>query len=75
MCVCGGGGGGVCVWGGGCVSACVRVRVWGWVGVCVCCRDKHIIYLFLSRQKTCFVATNTCLSRQTRVCRDKARQK
>ena len=26
---------------------------------------------FLSRQKTCFVATDTCLPRETRVCRDK----
>ena len=31
------------------------------------CRDKHC----LSRLKTCFVATNTCLLRQIRVCRDK----
>ena len=27
--------------------------------------------ILLSRQKTYFVATNTCLSQQTRVCRDK----
>ena len=31
------------------------------------CRDKHC----LSRLKTCFVATNTCLLRQIRLCRDK----
>ena len=45
------------------------------------CRDKSMLVLsrqnyvcgdkYLSRQNTCFVATNTHLSRQTRVCRDK----
>ena len=31
-----------------------------------------IFVVCLPRQKTCFVATNTCLSRQTRVCGDKS---
>ena len=47
-------------------------------------RDKHMLVatnkniilsrqksILLSRQKRCFVVTNTCLSRQTSVCRDK----
>ena len=33
---------------------------------------KYHFCLCLTRQKTCFVATNTCLSRQTRVSGDKS---
>ena len=38
-------------------------------------RDKHNLVatsILLSRQKTCFVVTNTCLSLQTHVCHNKS---
>ena len=37
------------------------------------CREKSCVAssILLTRQKTCFVATNSCLSRQKYACRDK----
>ena len=52
--------------------ACRNKHVFAFVETKIFCRDKSFlsVSILLSRQRTCFVATNTCLSQQTRVYRN-----
>ena len=51
-----------------------KTRLLSWqnyVSIIFVATNNFAMTKVLSRQKTCFVMTNTCLSRQTRVCHDK----